>query len=243
MHHKDYKNTSTQKDTMKLVISLGGSLISKDFTAGKVSQYAETLQKINTQAGKLVIVIGGGKVARDYIKIMKDLGADEDSQDKIAIMITHANAKLIALTLNHKTPDTANDDIPRTEREIKESLDRYKILVCGGTIPRQSTDSVAAKIARDIKADLLINASNIDGVYDSDPTKNKSAKKYKTLSYAEFLKIISANEQSPGKYALFDKKAADIIKENKIKTVIISGANPQELLNAVKGSHSGTTIQ
>lgn len=228
---------------MKIVISLGGSLITENFTADKISQYAETLQKINNQTGKLVVVVGGGKVARDYIKIMKDLGAGEDSQDKIAIMITHANAKLMALTLNHNTPDTANDDIPRTEREIKESLDRYKILVCGGTIPRQSTDSVAAKIAREIKADLLINASNIDGVYDSDPKKNRNAKKYKTLRYAEFLKILSANEQSPGKYALFDKKAAEIIKENKIKTVIISASNPLELLNAVKGIHSGTTIQ
>lgn len=228
---------------MKIVISLGGSLITENFTSKKISEYAETLEHINKQAGKLVVVVGGGKVARDYIKIMKDLGAGEDSQDKIAIMITHANAKLMSLTINHRTSDTANEDIPRTEREIKESLDRYKILVCGGTIPRQSTDSVAAKIARDIKADLIINASNIDGVYDSDPKKNKSAKKYKTLGYGEFLKIISANEQSPGKYALFDKKAAEIIKENKIKTIIISGANPQELLNAVKGTHSGTTIQ
>ncbi len=228
---------------MKLVISLGGSLITENFTAEKIKSYAKALQTISTTTDRLVVVTGGGKLARDYIKIIKGIGMDQPSQDKIAIQATHLNARLIAMALSHTEQGIANNTIPETEKDIETMLDKHKILVCGGTIPGQSTDSVSAKIAKSIKADLLINASNIDGVYDSDPKKNKNAKKHKTLTYDELTEILSKNEQSPGKYALFDKQAAKIIKEQKIKTIIINGNNPEELIKATNETHSGTTIQ
>ncbi len=228
---------------MKLVISLGGSLITGDFTAEKIKGYAKVLLRINSTADKLVIVTGGGKLARDYIDIIKEIGMDHTAQDKMAIQVTHLNAKLMAIALNHVERDIANETIPETEKEIENMLDRQSILVCGGTIPGQSTDNVSAKIARSIKADLLINASNVDGVYDSDPQKNKNAKKHKTLTYDEFIKIISKNEQSPGKYALFDKQAAQIIKQQKIRTIMIDADNPEDIMKAVNGTHSGTIIQ
>lgn len=227
---------------MKTVISLGGSLITGNFNAKSINKYAEVLRTIQKDSEKLVVVIGGGKPAREYIKVIKDMGLPNNAQDNIAITITHANAKLMALTLNHNTHKLANETIPRTEKEITEILNKYSILICGGTIPGQSTDSVSAKIARELKADLLINASDIDGVYDSDPKKNKNAKKYKSLTYDEFYNIINQNEQSPGKYALFDKKAAEIIRQEKIKTIMIDGTDPKELERATKGTHCGTTI-
>ncbi len=228
---------------MKIVVSLGGSLITHEFSAKKISKYAKTLKTIKKTTDKLVVVIGGGKLAREYIKIIKGLGMDDEAQDKIAITATHLNAKLMAMAINSTSPGTANETIPRTEEEVRQMQDKHQIFVCGGTIPEQSTDNVSAKIAKSIKADLLINASDIDGVYDSDPKKDRSAKKYRTLTYDAFIKIIAGNEQSPGKYALFDKKAAKIIKEQKIKTVMIDARDPLELKRAVNGTHSGTTIQ
>ena len=228
---------------MKLVISLGGSLITKNFTAEKIKSYAKALQTISTTADKLVVVAGGGKLSRNYIEIIKDIGIDQEHQDKIAIQATHLNARMIAMALNHTEQGIANSTIPKTEKDIETMLNKHKILVCGGTIPGQSTDNVSAKIAKNIKADLLINASNIDGVYDSDPNKNKNAKKHETLTYNELIEIVSKNEQSPGKYALFDKQAAQIIKDQKIKTIIINGNDSGELIKATNGTHSGTTIQ
>ncbi|MFH1127295.1 MAG: UMP kinase [archaeon] len=231
---------------MKIVISLGGSLITDGFSAEKINGYREAIKAIHKTTDKLVIVVGGGKIAREYIDLIKDIGMDRNAQDNIAITLTHANAKIISLALNHKTPGLANETIPRTEQEITQqlqNLDRSKILVCGGTIPGQSTDSVAAKIARDIHADLLINASDIDGVYDRDPKKNIAAKKYNTLTYDRLREIISNNEQSPGKYALFDKSAADIIRQHKIRTIIINATDPEELIKAIGKTHTGTTIE
>lgn len=228
---------------MKIVVSLGGSLITHEFSAKKISKYAQTLKTIKKTTDKLVVVIGGGKIARNYIKIIKDLGMDDEAQDRIAIAATHLNAKLMAMALNSTEAHIANETIPASEQGIIDMVGKFQILVCGGTIPDQSTDNVSAKIAKSIKADLLINASDIDGVYDSDPKKDRSAKKYRTLTYDAFIKIIAKNEQSPGKYALFDKKAAQIIKEQKIKTVMIDARDPLELKRAINGTHSGTTIQ
>jgi uridylate kinase len=93
-------------------------------------------------------------------------------------------------------------------------------------------------LAHKIHADLLINASNVDGVYDSDPKKNPNAKKLDKLTPDKFLKIL----KGPGKFCLFDQKAIELLKEKNIKMVIINGTDPQEIIKAVFGGHKGTDI-
>jgi uridylate kinase len=129
----------------------------------------------------------------------------------------------------------------RTPQQVVKNLDE-KILVCGGNLPGCSTDYDAALFARAIKADLLINATNVRGVYSSDPKKNPRAKMFKRLSYEEFEKIISKLKQEPGEYRLFDLKAAKLIRKAKIKTVIIDGRNPKNILKVVEGKIIGTVI-
>jgi uridylate kinase len=109
-------------------------------------------------------------------------------------------------------------------------------------LPGCSTDYDAALFAKAIKADLLINATNVKGVYSSDPKKNPRAKRFKKLSYEEFERIISGLEQTPGEYRLFDLKAAKLIKKARIKTLIIDGRNPKNILKAVEGKVVGTII-
>lgn len=224
---------------MKIVLSIGGSLITKDFSGKNLRKYVDVIKKSYKQGHKLVVVIGGGTYAREYIKVSKELKQSSDKQDQIAIEITRANARLVAQSLKN----ISNQEIPRSYKEAFSIINKCPVIVSGGMIPKQSTDRVSTDFAAKIKADLLINASNVDGVYDSDPSKNKNAKKYDKLTYAELKKILTANVQSPGKYALFDVSAVRILKQNKIPLVIVNGKNPNEILNAVKGKHKGTTIK
>jgi len=225
---------------MKLVISLGGSLLTKDFSPGNLEKYACAIKKIASKGHRFVVVVGGGKTAREYIKIADGLNASDTEKDYVAIKATHTNAALFAVALGncaHACIKTTHDDI------IAQYNTSKKIVVCGGTVPGQSTDGVSAKIAGAINAGLLVNATDVSGVYDKNPKEHKNAKKIEKMTYDEFRKILEKNEQAPGKYGLFDLDAIGILKSKKIKLVVVDGTDPEEIINAVEGKHKGTVIQ
>ncbi|MEA3229866.1 MAG: UMP kinase [archaeon] len=224
---------------MKIVISLGGSLLTADFSSENLRRFTNIIKEISDKSYRLIVVVGGGKIAREYIKISGSFEVPDFKKDYVAIKITQANAALFAASLG----DYAEHEIKRGHEEIVEQFNNTeKIVVCGGTVPGQSTDGVSAKLANAIDADLVVNATNVSGVYDSDPKENKNAKKIKKLTHAEFMKIIENNEQAPGKYGLFDIKAVNILEEKHIKLVIIDGSEPNEILWAVEGKHKGSEI-
>jgi uridylate kinase len=223
---------------MKIVISLGGSLLTKELTPENFKKYADVLKKLKKQGHKLVVVVGGGKVCREYRDIAKNFTSDNTLLDWIGIQATHLNAFTLIAALGKD----AHPVSLRTVDEVKKNL-KDKILVCGGNVPESSTGYDAALFAEAIKADLLIKASDIDGVYTADPDKDLNAKKFDRLTHDEFLRIIEKNPQIPGEYRLFDLKATKLIKKNKIKTVFIDGNNPEEIIRAVEGKHHGTIIE
>lgn len=222
---------------MRIVISLGGSLLTRDFSASCVRKYIEVLKKISEKTEKLVIIVGGGKICREYQAMARELGATQNMQDYVGIKSTHFNASLVASALGNCA------EIPNNEEELKAALAKNKVVVGGGLKPGQSTDAVAAFAAKEIGADLLINASNIDGVYDSNPRENKNAKKIPHLSYAELRQILSANAQLPGQYGLFDLRAADTISAAKTKTIFIDGTDAEEIWRAAFGGHKGSVAE
>ena len=223
---------------MKIVISLGGSLLTKQFTPENFKKYADVLKKLKNKGHKLVVVCGGGKIAREYRDIAKKFTNDNILLDWIGIQATHMNAFTLIAALGKD----AHSVSLKTAQEVKKNL-KDKILVCGGNVPGSSTGYDAALFAEAIKADLLIKASDVDGVYSDDPDKNPNAKKFDKLTHDEFLKIIEKNPQTPGEYRLFDLKATKLIKKNKIKTIFIDGNDPEEIIRAVEGRHKGTVIQ
>jgi len=222
---------------MKLVISLGGSLLTRELTPENFKRYADVLKRLKGEGHKLIVVCGGGKICREYRDIAKELGGDNILLDWIGIEASHMNAFMLIAALG-------NDAHPVTLRTVEEVKKHFndKILVCGGNLPGCSTGYDAALFAEAIKADLLIKASDIDGVYSADPDKDPNAKKYDRLSHDEFLKIIEENPQIPGEYRLFDLKATKLIKEANIKTIFIDGTDPEEIVRTVEGKHHGTVV-
>src|SRR3989304_4972110 len=162
---------------MKIGISVGGSVLARTLSPEKFKTYAAAIKEISKK-NTVFIVTGGGKAARDYIGISRELGADEATCDLIGIELTRLNARLLIAALG----DDAYYEPPLNYKEAKNAGLTGKIVVMGGVAPGQTTDAVSAILAEYIGADLLVNATSIDGVYTGDPKKKKEEKKFDPLT-------------------------------------------------------------
>jgi len=221
---------------MKIVVTVGGSIIIKDNDHEKFKDYARVLKSM-TNEHDLFVVVGGGKPARDYIRIARDLEVSEAACDDIGIDVTRLNAKLLIIALG----DDAYPKVARNFHEAMEFSVSGKIVVMGGTEPAHSTDAVGSILAEFVNADLLINATSVDGLYDKDPNKHKEAKMFQKITPTEMMSILSSTEIKAGTYEFFDTTAIQIIKRSKIKTRIVNGEHAENLQKAIS-SAIGTTI-
>ncbi len=226
---------------MKIVVSLGGSLLTKELTPEHFKKYVDVFTGLFKSGHRLVVVCGGGRVCRDYQNIARTLGADREQLDFIGIMSTHLNASTLCYCMDGLGYLVKWKPLDGTLKEVKGAF-AEKIVVAAGYDVGTSTDYDAAHFAEIVDADLLINATNVDGVYDKDPKANPGAKKIPKMGYNDFIKIIKMNEQAPGEYRLFDLRAAETVRRMRLKTVIIDGTDPREIERAVKGVYSGTEI-
>ena len=115
------------------------------------------------------------------------------------------------------------------------------IVVTGGLHPGQSTNGTAALIAEKVQAEQFLNATDVDGVYDKDPNKFKTAKKFKRIELKNLKSMLVHEDSVAGGYDLMDIVALKIIERSKIKTRILK-ANPKMIEKAIKGGNIGTEI-
>jgi uridylate kinase len=224
---------------LKVSISLGGSLLTKNMEASSYRRYADVIVRIWEAGHEVVVTCGGGRPARQFITIAKELEAPRDLQDNLGILSTHVNALLLIAALG----DVADPHIHRKADDIRRHRGD-KILVGGGHKPGSSTDYRAAIFAEAIDADLIINATDVAGVYDKNPKTNPDAKKLATLTYKELERIIKANtRQVPGEYGLFDLKAVKLVARLGTPLIFVDGTDPEEIILAVSGGHHGTTVR
>ncbi len=224
---------------MKIVFSLGGSILAPDeIDPSFLEEVAEFLREL-TQRHKVYVVVGGGKIARKYQQAARKLDASDELLDWLGIYATRLNALLLSSAIGKR----ANRQIPQTVAEAIAQAKSKEIVVMGGTDPKHSTDAVAAQLAETVGADLLINASNIDGVYNKDPKKFSDATLIEEMSADELLTLVEGIPQSPGNYALMDKMAVESIIRSKVKTIILHGHDLENLKDVINGeSFTGTVI-
>lgn len=223
---------------MKVSISLGGSLLTKNQDSQSYIKYANAIRRLKNAGHTMVVVCGGGKLARQYINLSKELGASHKIQDEVGILTTHINALLLISALGKD----ADSRIHRRGADVKNHLGE-RILVGGGHRPGSSTDYRAALFAGAINADLIVNVTDFPGVFDKDPKKYPDAKKIDYLNYEQLEEIVRSRfKQSPGDYGLFDLKAVKYAANKKIPVIIIDGTDPEEIVNAINGKHNGTLI-
>lgn len=224
---------------MIVVISIGGSVIAPKLDSERFREYAGAIKEIAAQR-MVFIVTGGGAIAREYIHIARELGANEAVCDLIGIDLTRLNARLLISALSgdaHPTP-------PQDYKEAESAVSSGKVVVMGGVIPGQTTDATAAVLAEFVRADLLVNATSIDGVYTTDPRSDPSAKKLDKITPEQLIEIVMKAEMKAGAESVLDPLAAKIIERSKIPTIVLNGADPKNIVDVVlRNKHVGTEIR
>jgi uridylate kinase len=195
----------------RIVIKLSGKVFGIEDTK-MLKDYATFLVKIS-KVCQPIIVAGGGNIARHYISNARSSGADESTLDELGIEVSRLNAKLLIYALKNK----AYPHPPITLPEVRRAVDSGLIVVAGGLHPGQSTNGTAALIAEKTKASEFLNATDVDGIYDSE------------------------EDSIAGSYDLMDIVALKIIERSKIKTRILK-ADLKTLEKAIKGYSVGTEI-
>jgi uridylate kinase len=216
---------------MVLVISLGGSLLSPkpgEIDIEFLRKFKDTIRNINE---KVIIVCGGGKIARQYQAAAMKFGVKGRNLDYIGIAATRLNAELVKSAFKAKIIGLR-----------REKID--KIAISCGFEPGHSTDYDAVLLAKLYGAREVINLTNIDCVYDRDP-KDPNAKPIKRINVKEYLKIVGSR-WIPGKSFPFDPIAAKLASKYKIAIAIMNGRNLENLKKYIKGKKEesiGTIIE
>jgi uridylate kinase len=207
-----------------------------DDAAGELKKYARMLLDISDKT-QPVVVAGGGKVARHYINIARSFGSDEASLDIMGIEVSRLNARLLIAALG----DSAYPTVPEDLEQVSKAAAGGKIVVTGGLHPGQSTNATAALIAEKVKAKKFLNATDVDGIYDSDPNKNKNAKMFKEITVKKCLELLGSENSAAGAYDLMDIVALKVIERSKIPTAVLK-SDPATIKSAIAGKAAGTRI-
>ncbi len=219
-----------------VVVSIGGSVVLSDESTGDfLQQLTRLLKRISTQY-MLYVIVGGGKIARRYIELGRELGFDEDTLDLIGIDVTRVNARIITNLL-----EVSNREIPHTTREALAL--KLPIVVMGGTDPKHSTDLVGAELAEKTHAVRFVNATNVDGIFDKDPNKFKDAKQLREVHIKNLIQQYGTKWGTAGKNIFMDEPALEIIQRARIPTFVVNGKRLDQLEKALLGQpFDGTTI-
>lgn len=219
----------------RIVIKLSGRVFSGDDNGSEIRKYADLLEELSARI-QPVIVAGGGKMARHYIGIGRGFGLDEASLDIMGIEVSRLNAKLLIAALGRK----AQPSVPEDLEQVTDAVAFGKIIVTGGLHPGQSTNATAALIAEKVGAKKFINATDVDGIYDSDPRANKGAKMFREITTRQCRELLGGENSMAGGYDLMDIVALKVIERSKIPTVVIK-SDLATIKNAAIGRASAGT--
>ncbi|MFX0169338.1 MAG: UMP kinase [Candidatus Hodarchaeota archaeon] len=226
---------------MKLVVKIGGSLLFEEggkYNPVRFKEYAQVIRKIKSQGDDLALVVGGGSLAKALVETGRILGGDHDALDYLGIAATWVSAQLMITALGkmaYPTPIMNEEQLAALQQD-------ERVLVLGGFQPRQSTNAVAARVAELIHSNLLINVTDVEGVYDRDPKESDQAKLLPLLTVKQLMKIISSLECEPGTYPLFDKQALEIIQRARIEVWFVNGIIPSKIIDVLETKKPGTRL-
>ncbi len=191
---------------------------------------------------KVSIVVGGGNIFRGISASSK--GMDRSSADYTGMMATVINSLILQNSIEQKGIDTRVQSAIKIEnvcesyirRKAMRHIEKNRIVIfaAGTGNPYFTTDTAAALRASEVKCDILLKATKVDGIYDSDPEKNKNAEKLSNLSYDY---VINNNLK------IMDTASISLAKENKIPIMVFSIHENNSLIEIVDGRGSYTLIE
>ena len=206
--------------------------------ARDIAQRVKAVRDLDIQVG---IVIGAGNLWRGRTGL--EMGMDQATADYMGMLGTVMNALALMDALEKLNVETRVQSAiemravaePYIRRRAIRHLEKGRVVIFGGGTgnPFFSTDTAAALRANEIGAEVLIKATKVDGMYDSDPKNNHHAKKFDKISYIEALNL---------RQAVMDSTAVSLCMENKLPILILDFWDKSALLKAIRGEKVGTLV-
>lgn len=203
-----------------------------------LEQTVTEIGKARKSGAQIAIVIGGGNIWRGAGKEIERVTAD--SMGMLATVINALALRDVLETSGIPAKVLSAFEVSKfaelyTPKKTIEYLKKgFIVVLAGGTgNPYFTTDTTAALRAAEINAEMLFKATQVDGIYDSDPKKNRSAKRYKKLSYDE---AIDRNLK------IMDITAFTLCRDNSLPIVVFDFYKPGNLQKALKGETIGTLV-
>lgn len=227
----------------KVLLKLSGEALAGVSGTGidpaTVDKVVTQLVQLNKSGVQIAVVVGGGNFWRGR----QGVAMDKVTADHMGMLATIMNALALQDAIEKKGVPTRVQtaiSIPSVAEPfiLRKALRHFEcgrivIFACGTGNPYFTTDSGAALRAAEIKADVMLMAKNVDGVYDCDPKKNANAKKYSELSYMD---VINKN------IAVMDFTSVTMCMENNIPIVAFGLSEENSIIRAVSGEKIGTVI-
>jgi uridylate kinase len=229
----------------RILLKLSGEALMGDRNYGIdpkiLAEYAKEIKTIKDQDIEIAIVIGGGNIFRGVAAASN--GMDRVQGDYMGMLATVINAMALQSALEDAGMQTRLQTAlkieaiaePYIKRRAVRHLEKGRIVIFGAGTgnPYFTTDTAAVLRGVEIDADVILKGTRVDGVYNADPEKDKTAVKFDTITFEEVLKK-GLN--------VMDTTAFTLSQENKLPIIVFDMNKSGNLLKIVKGENVGTTV-
>jgi len=229
----------------RILLKLSGEALMGDQNHGidpiRLNDYATEIKKLQETGTEIAIVIGGGNIFRGVSGASK--GMDRVQADYMGMLATVINGLALQSALeNNSVPTRLQTAIkieaiaePFIKRRATRHLEKGRVVIFGSGTgnPYFTTDSAAVLRAIEIHADVILKGTRVDGIYNKDPEKNKSAVKFDNLSFDDVLKK---------GLKIMDTTAFTLSQENKLPIIVFDMNTKGNLSRIVQGEKIGTRV-
>ena len=229
----------------RILLKLSGEALMGDQNHGidpsRLDNYAKEIKQIHEEGVEIAIVIGGGNIFRGVSGASK--GIDRVQADYMGMLATVINGLALQTSLeDNDVPTRFQTAIkieaiaePFIKRKATRHLEKGRVVIfgCGTGNPFFTTDSAAVLRAIEINADVILKGTRVDGIYDTDPEKNKNAIKFNSLSFDEVLKK---------GLKIMDTTAFTLSQENNLPIIVFDMNIKGNLKKIINGKPIGTRV-
>ena len=229
----------------RVLLKLSGESLSsasaEPFDPKIIAQYAHEIKTITDIGVEVALVIGGGNIYRGLNE--SESGIERAHGDYMGMLATMINGMALQAMLEKIGVNTRLQSAikmeqvaePYIRRRAMRHLEKGRVVIFGAGTgnPYFTTDTAGSLRAIEIKADVILKGTRVDGIYTADPEKDPTATKYDTISYHECI--------SKG-LKVMDMTAFTLCMENKLPIIVFDMNKPGNLMNVITGKHVGTLV-
>jgi uridylate kinase len=229
----------------RIVLKLSGEALAGTrgfgLDAEKVAEITGELAEVHALGVQIGVVVGGGNIFRGVADQAKQM--DRVSADNMGMLSTVINAIALQDALEHRGVQCRVMSAvfmnqlaePYIRRRAERHLEKGRVVIFAAGIgnPYFSTDTAASLRAMEIKADVLLKGTKVEGIYDADPVLHKDAVKYDEITYMEILRL---------GLKVMDLTAVSLCKDNSLPMIIFNMNNPGNIKRVVMGEKVGSLV-